>query len=676
MTDVILRKALVRLKQVEKYDRYFAYLSNEWLQSKEDLLLAVKDEQVWSDLKLPARLKLEIKNVIEEEEVAVVPEASGGDEQEWVLYYSEEHGAYYYYHTATGESQWAESESYEEDPTNGYNVAEYEQALAEEASIPSPAKEERIFSRPKSTKSSRQSSSQISQQRVFFPEDHDDDEYDDDYEDSRYDSSKVAKKPTHHRELASKDPSNAKKKIGRKRSSQSHNNLASSSKYASSSSSSSSSSNEDDDDDHSSVSSTDSQYYIISESKKQNGKLKIETYSMPKHASPTTSTKSPGTSQPPKRIDSSGKFTNKVREQDVLETKQSNRFVEPSAPPSPSDANTNVIDYDAFLQQYRKTTKVMGASNPEAATPILTKRVSRRDSYMGRDNLRDLQDGNTPRSARNKYSSMDGDNEDEDFVIHPTPYVDHTDVYKSLDEHEDIVYGANDMLLDLAMGMENGLDSIPGLSSHGMSQKMHAGDSGTTSRNSLTSIGVNSNPLKQALPPKHSLPEKKGPPKSPPARGPPPAKPASHGGFSGLFHKKAPIPLGLPNHIDALPNRQAISPKSLISSETQHEQNVKTLMSMGFTERASRFALEVSEGDIEEARSMLLDSQGGGKDSPVPVAQAIPSPVKPPVDYYDQEGEEILAEPLESEEELSKPDKDKKSKKKGIQRMGIFRLFN
>jgi hypothetical protein len=64
MAETYLIEALNRLKQTDKLKTYLCYLKEEWIQSKEDLLTAVNDEYTWEHLKLPARLKLEIRKLL------------------------------------------------------------------------------------------------------------------------------------------------------------------------------------------------------------------------------------------------------------------------------------------------------------------------------------------------------------------------------------------------------------------------------------------------------------------------------------------------------------------------------------------------------------------------------------------------------------------------------------
>jgi hypothetical protein len=61
----LLKTALVKLDQQEHFDEYMTYLSSEWYYTAEDLRLAYRKEKVWSDIKLPGRLKIELASLLE-----------------------------------------------------------------------------------------------------------------------------------------------------------------------------------------------------------------------------------------------------------------------------------------------------------------------------------------------------------------------------------------------------------------------------------------------------------------------------------------------------------------------------------------------------------------------------------------------------------------------------------
>ncbi len=67
MAEDYLKIALERLNQIDKLSYYSSYLKDEWISTKEDLWLTL-DESTWHILKLPARLKLELRKVFLEEQ--------------------------------------------------------------------------------------------------------------------------------------------------------------------------------------------------------------------------------------------------------------------------------------------------------------------------------------------------------------------------------------------------------------------------------------------------------------------------------------------------------------------------------------------------------------------------------------------------------------------------------
>jgi hypothetical protein len=67
MADHYLKEALKHLGQIEKLKQYLHYLKDEWIETKDDLFAAIDDEITWNALKLPARLKLEIRNIAQNE---------------------------------------------------------------------------------------------------------------------------------------------------------------------------------------------------------------------------------------------------------------------------------------------------------------------------------------------------------------------------------------------------------------------------------------------------------------------------------------------------------------------------------------------------------------------------------------------------------------------------------
>ncbi len=560
MSDHILFKALQRLNQPEKYDKYWAYLSGEWLSSKEDLSIASKDEQVWSELKLPVRLKIEIKNILEEsldtESYDATLPGSGADskthsEEEiskaWTLYYSDEHQAYYYYNSITGESQWAASEEYD----NNYdNQGDYQGEQ-------SPS---RVFSKPKVQKGNSQ---------TFVKGQGSNDEED---EDGRY------RKDEYNKKIIKKSTSKSKAS-SKRRSDDSYESDQSDSDYSDEDSYYSSSSSRSD---SRSDESNDSKYYIISEetSSKRPGKVKVERYTLPKE-------KNSGGSANQNNMN--GKrdvgFTNKFKEHlhldddhnydDMAVPVRSTR--DQSMPSAPTD-------YEQTLQQYRQNTKLMSGNDINSQTPVLAKKnsaMNRRDAYMGQDNLRSVDEKLTPKSSPA-------------FAAFPTPILDHGEVYDAPNT-DDVVDGMNDMLLrELAMGYSNGLlPKAP--TSPPPPSKNHSGES----RQNV----IHRYPVRPKADSRIEDMEQSN----------------KQRGFKDMLSeavgvgKKPPIPGNLPNHIDAL-HGQPFSPADAIRTEKQRKEekevkDIQSLVDLGFNERAVRFALQMSDWNFDEAYAMLAESQ-------------------------------------------------------------------
>jgi NACalpha-BTF3-like transcription factor len=68
MIELLLREALQRLNQPEKLQTYLRYLKDEWIETKADLEIAMEDEYTLNHLKLPARLKLELRRIVAEQQ--------------------------------------------------------------------------------------------------------------------------------------------------------------------------------------------------------------------------------------------------------------------------------------------------------------------------------------------------------------------------------------------------------------------------------------------------------------------------------------------------------------------------------------------------------------------------------------------------------------------------------
>lgn len=104
----LLSTALDNLKKADLYREYLEYLHAEWFYTMDDLRLALDDGKSWSDLKLPGRLKLELKKLMMEtnsDDYHAVPNEDMVTAT-WQRCYSEENECYYYYNIQTQEVSW------------------------------------------------------------------------------------------------------------------------------------------------------------------------------------------------------------------------------------------------------------------------------------------------------------------------------------------------------------------------------------------------------------------------------------------------------------------------------------------------------------------------------------------------------------------------------------------
>lgn len=115
----LLRDSLINLKQVADIERsvttHLSYLNNEMFVSLRDIRLAIEDKESWSDLKLPIRLKLEMKRILLGLSINDSPPKaparelnglSGASPSRWKECYSSEHLSTYFYNVDTAETQW------------------------------------------------------------------------------------------------------------------------------------------------------------------------------------------------------------------------------------------------------------------------------------------------------------------------------------------------------------------------------------------------------------------------------------------------------------------------------------------------------------------------------------------------------------------------------------------
>jgi hypothetical protein len=115
----ILKLALKNLDKLNYLDEYMKYLESEFFYTINDLKLAIKDEGAWSEIKLPVRLKLELKKLASKLDSPIVE--SDKLIYRWTKCYSEEHNSFYYFNNENSSTQWElPDEPYDEDPSVTY----------------------------------------------------------------------------------------------------------------------------------------------------------------------------------------------------------------------------------------------------------------------------------------------------------------------------------------------------------------------------------------------------------------------------------------------------------------------------------------------------------------------------------------------------------------------------
>lgn len=144
----MLREALNRLHQADKFKQYWSYFQSEWISSVEDLQLAVANENTWSQFHIPLRLKVEIALLLSsshDAEPEVASEAvedceQAPEEDPWETFFCEEYQTYYHFNHVTGESVWATEDAslYPETSAAGDDVdAPQSQGFVRPRQIPS-----------------------------------------------------------------------------------------------------------------------------------------------------------------------------------------------------------------------------------------------------------------------------------------------------------------------------------------------------------------------------------------------------------------------------------------------------------------------------------------------------------------------------------------------------------
>ena len=100
----LLRQSLLNLSQSEDMDRllskFISYLHSEMFFTLSDLRLAVDDKDSWSDLRLPVRLKLEMKRLLQSN-FGLNPQTSVSGQVKWKRCFSEEYDSHYFLNLQT-----------------------------------------------------------------------------------------------------------------------------------------------------------------------------------------------------------------------------------------------------------------------------------------------------------------------------------------------------------------------------------------------------------------------------------------------------------------------------------------------------------------------------------------------------------------------------------------------
>jgi hypothetical protein len=117
--EAVLSTALFRLNRVGSYEEHFEYIKSEWYFTVSDLLMALEDGNAWSDLRLPGRLKLEMKAELldlqylrRNENESFEPSTSLSSsipiakKEQWTRHYSKEHDTFFFYCLTSDSTQW------------------------------------------------------------------------------------------------------------------------------------------------------------------------------------------------------------------------------------------------------------------------------------------------------------------------------------------------------------------------------------------------------------------------------------------------------------------------------------------------------------------------------------------------------------------------------------------
>lgn len=105
----LLRQSLLNLNQSEDMDRllskFISYLHSEMFFTLSDLRLAVDDKDSWSDLRLPVRLKLEMKRLLQSN-FGMNTQASPTGQVRWKRCFSQEYDSHYFLNLHTNEVRY------------------------------------------------------------------------------------------------------------------------------------------------------------------------------------------------------------------------------------------------------------------------------------------------------------------------------------------------------------------------------------------------------------------------------------------------------------------------------------------------------------------------------------------------------------------------------------------
>lgn len=74
MADKVLESAVSAIGQTGLFNKHLIYLHEELIFTEEDLLITMQDDSTWNSLKLPARLKVELRKQLTSSKVSSTSE--------------------------------------------------------------------------------------------------------------------------------------------------------------------------------------------------------------------------------------------------------------------------------------------------------------------------------------------------------------------------------------------------------------------------------------------------------------------------------------------------------------------------------------------------------------------------------------------------------------------------